>query len=127
MFFDNFCVNRHMYDLNPLDESVGKTIISLNCHLITLMDVIPGKIELTSSHISFYDESNESLVGSACDFRFALEKLQEMHMRRYNLRKTGLEFFLIDRSSYLINFRGDKVCLVFLLLICSGDDRIKVV
>lgn len=105
---------RHMYDLNPLDESVGKTIVSLNCQLITLMDVIPGKIELTSSYISFYDESNESLFGSGCDFRFALEKLQEMHMRRYNLRKTGLEFFLIDRSSYLINFPDFKVCEKFL-------------
>ena len=95
-----------MYDLNPLNESVGRVITSFNCHLITLMDVIPGKIELTS-HISFYDDSNDSLVG--CDFQFSLEKLQEMHMRRYNLRKTGLEFFLVDRSSYLINFRDHEV------------------
>ena len=99
-----------MYDLNPLEESVGKTVASLSCSLITLMDVIPGTIELTASHISFYDESNESLFGSGCDFRFALEKLQEMHMRRFNLRKTGLEFFLIDRSSFLINFPDSKVC-----------------
>ena len=98
-----------MYDLNPLDESVGKAIISLNCHLITLMDVIPGKIELTPTHISFYDDSNESLGGTGCDFQFSLEKLQEMHMRRYNLRRTGLEFFLVDRSSYLINFQDFKV------------------
>ena len=98
-----------MYDLNPLDESVGKAVISLNCHLITLMDVIPGKIELTSTHICFYDDSNESLAGSGCDFQFPLEKLQEIHMRRYTLRKTGLEFFLVDRSSYFINFRDFKV------------------
>ncbi|XP_065051660.1 neurobeachin-like protein 2 [Rhopilema esculentum] len=98
----------HMYDLNPLEESVGKVVLSVNCHLITLMDVVPGRIELSLTHISFFDESNDSVFGSACDFWFQLEKLQEMHMRRYNLRKTGLEFFLIDRSSYLINFASNK-------------------
>ena len=98
-----------MYDLNPLEESVGKIVLSVNCHLITLMDVVPGRIELSLTHISFFDESNDSVFGSACDFWFQLEKLQEMHMRRYNLRKTGLEFFLIDRSSYLINFASNKV------------------
>ena len=98
-----------MYDLNPLDVSVGKVIFAVECHLITLMDVIPGTIELTSTHISFYDEGKDSLFGSGCDFRFPLEQLQEMHMRRHNLRKTGLEFFLIDRSSYFINFENVKV------------------
>ena len=92
------------------------TTISLNCHHIKLMDEIPGKIELTSSHISFYDDSNDSLV--RCDFQFSLEKLREMHMRRYKLQETGLEFFLDDGSSYLINF-GDCKVYASLLRLCT--------
>ena len=111
-----------MYDLNPLDVSVGKVIFAIECHLITLMDVIPGTIELTSTHISFYDEGKDSLFGSGCDFRFPLAQLQEMHMRRHNLRKTGLEFFLIDRSSYFINFENAKVKKIPTFLFLSHED-----
>ena len=31
-------------------------------------------------------------------------KLREMYLRRYNLRKTALEFFLTDQTNYFLNF-----------------------
>ncbi len=84
------------------------------------MDLVPGNLELTSSHVSFYDETSDSLFGSGSDFRFPLEELQEMHMRRYNLRKSALEFFLDDRSSYFINFANEKVGSCFHISILSS-------
>ena len=89
--------------------AVGKMIKTVTCQLVTLMDLVPGTLELTSSHISFYDETNDSLFGSGFDFRFSLKELKEMHMRRYNLRKSALEFFLDDKASYFINFVTAKV------------------
>lgn len=38
------------------------------------------------------------------DFRFLLDQLREMHLRRYNLRSTALEFFLANNTNYFINF-----------------------
>eukprot|EP00794_Sanderia_malayensis_P017323 gene17323-19056_t len=98
----------HLYDLNPIEVAVGKVIMTVKCHLVTLMDLVPGNLELTSSHVSFYDEANDSLFGAASDFRFPLDELIEMHMRRYNLRKSGLEFFLGDSLTFFINFANEQ-------------------
>ena len=108
-FYFVFFFHSHLYDIDTQDTTLGRTIITTNSQLVTLMDVIPGRLELTSTHVSFYDEKNDSLFGSGYDFRFALTELQEMHVRRYNLRKSALEFFLVDRSSYLVNFIEKQV------------------
>ena len=42
------------------------------------------------------------------DFKWALSRLREIHFRRYNLRRSALEIFLIDQTNYFINF-ADKV------------------
>lgn len=42
------------------------------------------------------------------DFKWALSRLREIHFRRYNLRRSALEVFLIDQTNYFINF-PDKV------------------
>ena len=86
-----------------LGADTGTTIYTSNCHLITLMDIVQGHIELTPTHLCFYDDQY-SAVDSIYDFKFALEELSEVYSRRYNLRKTAMEFFLLDRSSYLVNF-----------------------
>ena len=41
--------------------------------------------------------------------QWALSKLKEMHLRRYNLRRSALEFFLCDFTNYFINLTS-KVC-----------------
>jgi len=38
------------------------------------------------------------------DFKWSLSQLREVHLRRYNLRKSALELFLIDQTNYFINF-----------------------
>lgn len=38
------------------------------------------------------------------DFKLELAQLQELQLRRYNLRRSALEFFMIDKSNFFINF-----------------------
>ncbi|XP_065679524.1 neurobeachin-like protein 1 isoform X2 [Hydra vulgaris] len=90
-------------NLHMLGADTGATIYASNCHLITLMDIVQGHIELTPTHLCFIDDQC-SAVELIYDFKFALEELCEVYSRRYNLRKTALEFFLLDRSSFLVNF-----------------------
>ena len=73
------------------------------------MDVVEGRIELTATHVCFYDDRENSLLDSNYDFNFELDELREIYSRRYNLRKTAMEFFLLDRSSFFVNFPSAKV------------------
>ena len=45
------------------------------------------------------------LSGIGFDFRRPLSQLREVHLRRYNLRRSALELFFIDQAHYFINFR----------------------
>lgn len=38
------------------------------------------------------------------DFQWDLSQLREVHLRRYNLRRSALEFFLLNQTNYFINF-----------------------
>ena len=43
--------------------------------------------------------------GIGFDFKRPLSQLREVHLRRYNLRRSALELFFIDQSHYFINFK----------------------
>lgn len=51
--------------------------------------------------------------GIGFDFKRPLSQLREVHLRRYNLRRSALELFFIDQAHYFINFRK-KVSLTSL-------------
>lgn len=36
--------------------------------------------------------------------RFPLSQIKEVHLRKYNLRRSALEIFLVDQTSYFLNF-----------------------
>ena len=55
---------------------------------------------LNISHIS-----GIAVVGGSEDFKCALSQLREIHFRRYNLRRSALELFLIDQTNYFLNFQ----------------------
>ncbi|XP_040211167.1 neurobeachin-like protein 2 isoform X2 [Rana temporaria] len=85
-----------------------KLVISEDCELITVVDFIPGRLEVTTQHIYFYDlssEKEETEEGIGYDFKRPLSQLREVHLRRYNLRRSALEFFFIDQSNYFVNFK----------------------
>uniref|UniRef100_A0A2I4B951 Neurobeachin-like protein 2 n=1 Tax=Austrofundulus limnaeus TaxID=52670 RepID=A0A2I4B951_AUSLI len=91
------------------DESQKeKLVLSEDCELITIVAVVPGRLEVTTHHLYFYDgssEKEETEEGIGYDFKRPLSQLREVHLRRYNLRRSALELFFIDQAHYFINFR----------------------
>ncbi|XP_051986217.1 neurobeachin-like protein 1 isoform X2 [Xyrauchen texanus] len=84
-----------------------KLVISEDCELVTVVDVFPGRLELTTQHIYFYDSSTEKEEGVGQDFKWPLSLIREIHLRRYNLRRSALEIFLIDQTNYFLNFKKE--------------------
>ncbi|XP_076826894.1 neurobeachin-like protein 2 isoform X2 [Brachyhypopomus gauderio] len=85
-----------------------KLVLSEDCELITTVAVIPGRLEVTTHHIYFYDgssEKDETEEGIGFDFKRPLGQLREVHLRRFNLRRSALELFFIDQAHYFINFK----------------------
>ncbi|KAM8967194.1 neurobeachin-like protein 2 [Pelodytes ibericus] len=122
MFLENFL------SLDPKEQSQReKLMITEDCELITIMAVIPGRLEVTTHHVYFYDLSNEKEEtdeGIGYDFKRPLSQLREVHLRRYNLRRSALEFFFIDQSNYFVNFKKkvrNKVYSRILGLHPAGD------
>jgi hypothetical protein len=57
-----------------------------------------------------------AFIGFSChdfdilnDFKIPLTQLKEVQLRRYNLRRSALEFFLIDQSNFFINFNKNVI------------------
>uniref|UniRef100_A0A8C3EXT2 Neurobeachin like 1 n=1 Tax=Corvus moneduloides TaxID=1196302 RepID=A0A8C3EXT2_CORMO len=84
-----------------------KLILSEDCELITVIDVIPGRLEVTTQHIYFFDGSIEKEEGVGFDFKWHLSQIREIHLRRYNLRRSALEIFLTDQTNYFLNFNKE--------------------
>ncbi|XP_027560675.1 neurobeachin-like protein 2 [Neopelma chrysocephalum] len=85
-----------------------KLVVSEDCELITTVAVVPGRLEVTTQHVYFYDGSSdkeETEGGIGYDFKRPLSHLREVHLRRYNLRRSALELFFIDQANYFLNFR----------------------
>jgi hypothetical protein len=60
--------------------------------------------------------NNNSNTGFSChdfdilnDFKIPLNQLKDVQIRRFNLRRSALEFFLLDETNYFINF-NKNVC-----------------
>nr|XP_054599164.1 neurobeachin-like protein 1 isoform X1 [Nothobranchius furzeri] len=84
-----------------------KLVLWEDCELVTVVDVVPGRLELTTQHIYFYDGSQEKEEGVGHDFKWPLSQIREVHLRRYNLRRSALEIFLIDQTNYFLNFKKE--------------------
>uniref|UniRef100_H0VBD3 Neurobeachin like 1 n=1 Tax=Cavia porcellus TaxID=10141 RepID=H0VBD3_CAVPO len=41
------------------------------------------------------------------DFKWPHSQIREIHLRRYNLRRSALEIFHVDQSSYFLNFKKE--------------------
>lgn len=79
-----------------------KVLIKEECELIVLMSRIKGRLEVTSNSVSFVDLLNTE---DNHDFKFNLAHLKEIHLRKFNLRRSAMELFLVDRKSYFINLK----------------------
>ncbi|XP_029425831.1 neurobeachin-like protein 1 isoform X7 [Nannospalax galili] len=101
-----------------------KLVLSEDCELITIIDIIPGRLEITTQHIYFHDSSIEKEDGIGFDFKWPHSQIREIHLRRYNLRRSALEIFHVDQSNYFLNFKKEvrnKVYSRLLSLHCPNS------
>lgn len=103
-----------------LDEGKQKVTTSEECELVTLKSVVKGRLEISRGWIGFsdYGIGCENADRERADFKFALSQLQEVHLRRYNLRRSALEFFLTDHTNYFLNFTTKVVAFNSLIVKC---------
>ncbi|XP_066264160.1 neurobeachin-like protein 1 isoform X5 [Branchiostoma lanceolatum] len=86
-----------------------KQKLQAECSLVTIMNVLEGRLEITNSHVYFYDCSPNKEEGLGQDFKWSVSQLREVHMRRYNLRRSAIELFLVDQTNYFLNFFDNKL------------------
>ena len=88
-----------------------KSIYSTSCELITPLTVRPGIFEITNFKLYFKEilpiddnDNNNNETKIPKELRIPLDQLKGIHLRRYLLRKSALEFFKVDRKNFFINF-----------------------
>ncbi|XP_069568849.1 neurobeachin-like protein 1 isoform X2 [Brachyistius frenatus] len=84
-----------------------KPVLWEDCELVTVGEVAPGRLELTTQHVYFHDSNQEKEEGVGHDFKWPLSQIREVHLRRYNLRRSALEIFLVDQTNYFLNFKKE--------------------
>eukprot|EP00095_Tigriopus_kingsejongensis_P009861 snap_masked-scaffold853_size88743-processed-gene-0.4 protein:Tk09861 transcript:snap_masked-scaffold853_size88743-processed-gene-0.4-mRNA-1 annotation:"neurobeachin-like protein 1 isoform x3" len=95
-------------ETTDVEKQSERLILSEECELVTFMSVIKGTFELTTNFLYFFDASPFKENVERFDFRWNLMQLREMHLRRFNLRRTALEFFLLDQTNSFLNFPSKK-------------------
>ncbi|XP_065193649.1 neurobeachin-like protein 1 [Sycon ciliatum] len=100
-----------MSSKNTEGEQVDVVVQREQCTMITLMHTVIGEIRITNKHIYFFDSRPQTQrdEGSGGDFVWSLNQLREIHLRRYNLRRSALELFFIDQTNHFLNFENTKV------------------
>lgn len=82
--------------------------------LVTPAAVRPGRLELTNTHLLFFEERPENQpppkhVGregkGLKEMKVPLTQIREVHLRRYMLCRSALEFFLVDQTNFFLNFK----------------------
>uniref|UniRef100_A0AAG5CUG9 DUF4704 domain-containing protein n=1 Tax=Anopheles atroparvus TaxID=41427 RepID=A0AAG5CUG9_ANOAO len=88
----------------PETSGKEKIVISQECELITLMTRVKGRFDLTTTQLMFTEIASLRDDGQRHDFKFPIGQLRELHLRKFNLRRSALEMFLVDQTSYFLNF-----------------------
>ncbi|CAF3687342.1 unnamed protein product [Rotaria socialis] len=83
-------------------EEKENILIGTKCSLITSTSIADGEFIITDRFVYFFDLT----LSKSCqnNFKYPLSWLQDILLRRYNLRPTALEFFLINQTNFLLNF-----------------------
>eukprot|EP00164_Ancoracysta_twista_P003908 GFYU01005239.1.p1 GENE.GFYU01005239.1~~GFYU01005239.1.p1 ORF type:complete len:1869 (-),score=444.28 GFYU01005239.1:22-4860(-) len=94
----------------------SKLVYTVDCELVTPSSTVAGKLEVTTMHLRFQPSKPRSQSDTAtgadtineADLKYGkeriwpLESLREIHLRRYRLRRSAIEMFLIDNTNYFL-------------------------
>jgi WD40 repeat protein len=92
-------------------------VLSLECDYIYYMIPIPGRVEVTTTHLRFFPSVTTSSseisayftlkdMLASFDHRRPLDALEKAFLRRYNSRDSAIEAYFSDGESFLFNFPG---------------------
>ncbi|KAM7537266.1 hypothetical protein Aperf_G00000068777 [Anoplocephala perfoliata] len=97
-------------------------VMRASCQLISPIRIVPGWFAITAASVHFLQNHAESVsseidVAGNDQFResettkdfsivLSLNDIREVHLCRYNLRRSALGIFLIDHRNFLFNFPG---------------------
>ena len=90
------------------DQDLEKFVMSEECELVTFMSVVKGRFELTSNYVYFFDSRPVKDEEERFDSRWSIQSIGEVHLRRFNLRRSALEVFLVDHTNFFLNFVSSK-------------------
>ena len=76
----------------------------MKCSLITPTAKTLGEFLVTDRYLYFIDSNPRKTCEN--DLKYPLIWLQDIQLRRYNLRPTALEFFLINQTNFLLNLNS---------------------
>lgn len=111
--------DKEEWNIVQLEEAEAqKNTYSAQAELIVLMRSVKGRFLVTKRLISFIPErqdTQKSNVESSMDFKhneesfqWPLDQIAQIHLRRYKLRNSALEFFHCNGHNCLLSFPGEN-------------------
>jgi hypothetical protein len=111
-FYDTYslfyCESSQFNDSNESVTNAGQTVSSSSNFGNSFSVATIGAANITTNPAG---NTTAAFIGFSCqdfdilnDFKIPLTQLREVQLRRYNLRRSALEFFLIDQTNFFINF-----------------------
>ena len=86
--------------INNNSSNDSNSDVSLNDNFSIFYTSLDNQFSILNSSFSSYPND----LNTYNDFKIPLTQLKEVQLRRYNLRSSALEFFLIDQSNFFLNF-----------------------
>ena len=125
-----------------------KFIYRAACELVTPLNLVPGHLEITTQRLHFIEDidsselvdietstlspslspflsNNSSTPEIVKELKISLSELKEIHLRRYLLRPSALEIFLVNRSNYFFNFTKKERTKVYNKIIAQNPPNLS--
>ncbi|XP_050237653.1 BEACH domain-containing protein C2 isoform X2 [Mercurialis annua] len=103
------------YVPSDLDERI---VLELHSSMVRPLRVIRGTFQVTTRRINFIVDTTEStavdgmesseLKDQEKDRSWLMSSLHQIYSRRYLLRRSALELFMVDRSNYFFDFASTE-------------------
>ena len=87
---------------------LSEKLVKKFCILSHKMDKIMGILWNAKSYSLWWMWIHWPITRIYYIFRWSLGEVRELHLRRYNLRRTALEVFLVDQTNMFLNFETNR-------------------
>ncbi|KAJ5068656.1 beach domain-containing protein lvsc [Anaeramoeba ignava] len=138
--FDLYSESQQSNQMNNMDSTQKKEAIIFhgNCEMIKPLAILKGALEISGRLMKFYvyskyesyhsmnknsnkDENSPNQSMESEDevkvptkiYTWEIDNIKEIYKRRYLLRQSALEFFMIDHTNFFVNLELDYTNIVF--------------